>query len=161
MPNFWLDSDGLIRAKNGPYGFDIAPGFWTFLEQKASEGVIASSVTVYDEFEDGAEDDLLQWAKKQKDVGFFVDADPLVQTAFRQIADYVNNRYPQHQASEFLNGADPWIIAHAKAYGGRVVTFEKGAPNSQKPKIPDICHHFEMEECLNLYEMVRDLGMSL
>lgn len=161
MPNFWLDTDSLIRAKNGPYGFDIAPGFWTFLEQKASEGIIASSVTVYGELEDGAEDDLLQWAKQQKDVGFFVDADLLVQTAFRQIADYVNNTYPQYQASEFLNGADPWIIAHAKAYGGKIVTFEKGAPNSKKPKIPDICQQFVMEDCLNLYEMARELGMSL
>lgn len=161
MPDFWLDTDSLIRAKNGPYGFDIAPGFWTFLEQKASEGIIASSVTVYGELEHGAEDDLLQWAKQQKDVGFFVDADPLVQAAFRQIADYVNNTYPQHQASEFLNGADPWIIAHAKAYGGRVVTFEKGAPNSKRPKIPDICQQFRMEDCLNLYEMARELGMSL
>jgi len=139
MPNFWLDTDSLIQAKNGPYGFDIAPGFWAFLEQKASEEIIASSVIVYGELEDGAEDDLLQWAKQQKDVGFFVDADLLVQTAFRQIADYVNNTYLQYQASEFLNGADPWIIAHAKAYGGRVVTFEKRAPNSKKPKIPDIC----------------------
>ena len=162
MPEFWIDSDSLIESKKGPYAFDIAPGFWKFLEQKISEEAIASSVTVYNEFEDyEAEDDLLQWAKQQKDAGFFVDADPLVQTAFRQIADYVNNTYPQHQASEFLNGADPWIIAHAKAYGGRVVTFEKGAPNSKKPKIPDICQQFGMEDCLNLYEMARELGMSL
>ena len=161
MPDFWLDTNSLIEPKNGPYGFDIAPGFWAFQEQKATEGIIASSVTVYNELENGAEDDLLQWARKQKDVGFFVDADPLVQTAFRQIADYVNNTYPQHQASDFLNGADPWIIAHAKAYGSRVVTFEKGAPNSKKPKIPDICQQFGMEDCLNLYEMARELGMSL
>ena len=162
MPEFWIDSDSLIESKKGPYAFDIAPGFWKFLEQKISEETIASSVTVYNELEDyGAEDDLLQWAKQQKDAGFFITPDPLVQTLFRQIADYVNNTYPQHQASKFLDDADPWIIAHAKAYGGRVVTFEKSAPNSQKPKIPDICHHFEMEECLNLYEMVRKLGMSL
>lgn len=66
MPNFWLDADSLITPKNGPYGFDIAPGFWKFLEQKAAEGTIASSITVYSEIEEGAEDDLLQWAKNKR-----------------------------------------------------------------------------------------------
>ncbi len=151
----------LLSRKKGPYAFDIAPGFWKFLEQKISEETIASSVTVYDEFEDyGAEDDLLQWAKQQKGVGFFIDPDSFVQTVFRQIADYVKNTYPQHQASKFLDDADPWIIAHAKAYGGRVVTFEKSAPNSQDPKIPDVGNQFGVK-CLNVYQMARELGMSL
>ena len=161
MPKFWIDSDSLIESKKGPYAFDIAPGFWKFLEQKISEETIASSVTVYNEFEDyGAEDDLLQWAKQQKDVGFFVEPDTIVQTVFRQIADYVNDTYLQHNVSDFLNGADPWIIAHAKAYGGRVVTFETAAPSAKKPKIPDVGHQFEVN-CLNVYQMARELGMSL
>jgi len=161
MPEFWIDADSLIESKKGPYAFDIAPGFWMFLEQKAAEGIIASSSTVYKEFEDyGAEDDLLQWARKQKDVGFFVEPDTIVQTFFRQIADYVNNTYPSHEASDFFSGADPWIIAHAKAYGGRVVTFETSAPHSQKPKIPDVGNQFGVN-CLNVYQMARELGMSL
>jgi len=160
MTNFWLDADSLITPKNGPYGFDIAPGFWRFMEQKAAEGAIASSITVYGELEEGAEDDLLQWAEKQKDTGFFIEPDPLVQTIFRQVADYVNNAYPRHNASEFLDGADPWLIAHAKAYGGRVVTFETSAPTSKRPKIPDVSEKFDVK-CLNVYKMARELGMSL
>lgn len=161
MTNFWLDADSLIRPKNGPYGFDIAPGFWRFMEQKANEGIIASSFTVYKEFEDyGAEDELLQWAEKQKDAGFFVEPDTIVQSVLRQIADYVNNTYPPHQASEFLDGADPWLIAHAKAYGGRVVTFETSAPYAKTPKIPDVGDYFDVK-CLNVYQMARELGMSL
>jgi len=160
MPEFWLDTSSLIEPKNGPYGFDIAPGFWMFLEQKINEGIIASSVTVYDEIDNEAEDDLLQWVRKQKDVGFFVEPDTIVQTVFRQIADYVNDTYLQHNVSDFLNGADPWIIAHAKAYGGRVVTFETAAPSAKKPKIPDVGHQFEVN-CLNVYQMARELGMSL
>jgi hypothetical protein len=83
-----------------------------------------------------------------------------VQTIFRQIAIYVNDNYPQFQASEFLDGADPWIIAHAKAYGGRVVTFEVPAPNSNKPKIPDVAAQFDIRT-LNIYQMVRELGIIL
>ncbi|MBI4296588.1 MAG: DUF4411 family protein [Chloroflexi bacterium] len=160
MPDFWLDADSLIQPKRGPYGFDIAPGFWTFLEQNARRGSIASSLMVYHELQDGAEDDLLAWARQRKGEGFFVDPDPLVQNFFRQIADYVEKNYPPHQASEFLDGVDPWVIAHAKVYGGKVVTFEVRAPKSSKPKIPDICDKFDVE-CLNIYNMVRELGMSL
>ncbi len=161
MTNFWLDADSLITPKNGPYGFDIAPGFWRFMEQKAAEGIIASSVTVYRELKDyGAEDDLLQWAEQQKDTGFFVEPDTIVQTVFRQVAEYVNKTYPQHQTSKFLDDADPWLIAHAKAYGGRVVTFETSAPTSKKPKIPDVGNQFDVN-CLNVYQMARELGMLL
>lgn len=159
MPDFWLDADSLIESKKGPYAFDIAPGFWKFLEQKAKEGHIASSIFVYTELE-GAKDDLLEWAKRRKDEGFFVDPDPFVQATFREIADYVKNHYPPHEASHFLDGADPWVIAHAKTYGGRVVTSEVRAPKSAKPKIPDVCDKFVVK-CLNIYEAVRKLGMSL
>ena len=69
MPDYWLDSDSLIQTKNGPYGFDIAPSFWSFIEQKMNEGVISSSVMVYGELENGDEDDLLLWAKQQKENG--------------------------------------------------------------------------------------------
>jgi predicted nucleic acid-binding protein len=158
MPEFWLDADSFIEPKKGPYGFDIAPGFWKFLEQKASEGIIASSSLVYEELHDEVEDELSEWAEAQKDSGrLFIDPDPEVQATFKEIADYVNARYRYHQASAFLKGADPWIIAHAKAHGGEVVTFEKSAPNSSKPKIPDVANQFEVE-CKNLWVVLRELG---
>ncbi|OGO04693.1 MAG: hypothetical protein A2Y60_07525 [Chloroflexi bacterium RBG_13_54_9] len=160
MPEFWLDTNSFIESKKGPYGFDIVPGFWTFLEQKANEGIIASSSLVYDELKE-VEDDLLKWAKQRENTGFFVEPDASVQATFIDIADHVNNRYPPHQASHFLDGADPWIIAHAKAHGGRVVTFEKSAPNAQKPKIPDVCDCDKFSvKTLNVYEMLRELGAS-
>lgn len=160
MPDFWLDADSFITPNRGPYSFDIAPGFWTFLEQKANEGIIASSILVYNELHDGAEDELREWAKQRKENGFFVVPDLPVQIAFREIADYVHNNYPPHNASQFLAGADPWRIAHAKAHGGRVVTFEVRAPNSTKPKIPDICDKSSVKT-LNLYKLLRELGLSL
>ena len=160
MPNYWLDADSLIRTKNGPYGFDIAPSFWSFIEQKMNEGIVSSSSMVFGELENGDEDDLLIWAKQQKENGHFIDPDAAVQTILRQIADYVNENYPPFQASTFLSGADPWIIAHAKAHGGMVVTFEVPAPNSNKPKIPDVAAQFHVET-LNIYQMVRELQIVL
>jgi hypothetical protein len=160
MPSYWLDSDSLITTKNGPYGFDIAPSFWRFIETKMNEGIVLSSLIVFDELENGDKDDLFFWARQQKMMGHFVEPDAMVQTVFRQIAAYVNQNYPQFQAAEFLRGADAWVIAHAKAYGGRVVSFESSAPNSSKPKIPDVALHFNIHT-LNIYQMVRELGIGL
>jgi len=160
MTNYWLDADSLIQTKNGPYGFDIAPSFWIFIEQKMNEGIISSSIMVFGELENGDEDDLLIWARQQKENGHFIEPDAVVQTIFRQIATYVNQNYPQFQASAFLNGADPWMIAHAIAYGGSVVTFEVPAPSSKKPKIPDIAAQFGIAT-LNIYQMVRELRIVL
>ena len=159
MPEFWLDTDIFIRSKNEFYSFDIAPGFWTFLDQKVAGGIIASSRLVYDELHNGAEDELREWAEARKDSGLFIEPDSDVQAAFQDIANYVNANYPLHQAAEFLSGADPWIIAHAKAHGGRVVTFEVSAPRSQKPKIPDVGSAFGVK-AMNIYEVLRELGAS-
>jgi hypothetical protein len=83
-----------------PDGFDIAPSFWKFIEQKMNEGIVSSSSMVFGELENGDEDDLLIWARQQKGNGHFVEPDTVVQTIFRQIAIYVNDNYPQFQASE-------------------------------------------------------------
>jgi hypothetical protein len=160
MPNYWLDADSLITTKNGPYGFDIAPSFWRFVEQKMNAGIVLSSSIVFNELENGDEDELFIWARQQKANGHFVEPDVAVQTVFRQIATYVTQHYPQYQAAEFLRGADAWVIAHAKAYGGRVVSFEVPAPNSNKPKIPDVAIRFDIQT-INIYQMVRELGIVL
>ncbi|MCH8994000.1 MAG: DUF4411 family protein [Chloroflexi bacterium] len=160
MVDYWLDSNSLITPKKGPYGFDIAPGFWTLLEQKASEGVIRSPRSVYYELVDMTDDDLADWAKERKEGELFVEPDEAVQGTFRTIADYVQDNYDESNARHFLDGADPWVIAHAKTRGGEVVTFEVRAPNSRKVKIPDVCDRFGLE-CTDTYKMVRSLGASL
>lgn len=78
MPDFWLDSDTFIRAKNEAYGFDIAPGFWDFLDQKTGEGIIGSSTTVYHELIDEGSDDLASWVEQRERSGLFIEPDALV-----------------------------------------------------------------------------------
>lgn len=163
MPDFWIDTDSFIRAKNEAYGFDLAPGFWKVIDQKASEGIIASSIWVYHEIVDEGTDDLAQWARERETSGLFIEPDEAVQLQFKQIADYVNEHYKPYKAQEFLAHADPWIIAHAKACGGEVVTFEcRANPNSTSPavKIPDVADAFDVK-CLDLWKLLRVLHVSL
>lgn len=162
MPDYWLDTDTFIHAKNEGYGFDLAPGFWKLIDQKAAEGIIASSMTVYHELVDEGNDDLAEWARQRENSGFFVVPNEDVQFEYRRIVNYVNLQYKPHAAHEFLNGADPWIIAHAKACSGEVVTFERHVdPKKTVPdvKIPDIADKFTVK-CINLWRLLRTFRVS-
>ena len=125
MPDFWLDSDSLMVAKDGPYAFDLVPAFWEFIDQKAVEGIVATSEKVYEEIMNAYEDDPLRvWAQARQGEPLFRTASEAVQLCVNEVADYVQNNYAPEWAARFFKGADPWLIAHAKAEGGRVVTFE-------------------------------------
>lgn len=157
VSRYCLDANVFIQAKNGPYGMDIVPSFWQFLDEQADAEAICSSKEVYEELANG-DDDLAIWAKDRKDGGMFVEPDEKTQAVFADIADFVIERYVNHQARLFLDGADPWIIAQAKVEGAVVVTHEKlVTDNSAKVKIPNICIQFEVKY-VDTYEMLRDMG---
>lgn len=162
MFDFWLDADSLIKPYREAYSFDRVPKFWEFLEEKAKEQVIVSSDLVLQELEDGCSDkehpdELLVWARKLREVLFLCPTDP-IQEMVGQIATYVENnaQYAPWHIQDFLDSADPWVIAHAKILGGRVVTFEKSEPNSKKVKIPDVAGNFGIN-CISLWAMLDEL----
>ena len=160
MPDYWLDSNVFIEGKKGPYGFDIAPRFWDLLDELTDNGRISCPTRVCGELLEG-QDDLAGWAQERRTSGLFVEPDAQVQDAFRQVVAYVMEQYPDNQARRrFLDRADPWVIAHAIANGGTVVSLEgKDPPASQQVKIPNVCDHFSVPS-VNTYQMLRDLGVS-
>lgn len=157
MCRYYLDTNVFIQAKNGPYSMDIVPSFWRLLDNQSAAGVICSSTMVYEELVTG-DDDLAEWAKVRKDTRLFREPSVNVQKVFNQIAVYVHTHYPEHQAQAFLDGADTWIIAHAKVESALVVTHENLVNEySKKPKIPNICRQFGVG-WVDTYQMLRDLG---
>lgn len=135
---------------------DIVPSFWEWLDQKAREGIIFSSLMVCHELAEG-DDDLADWVKERKDIGLFVDPDEDTQRVFGTIGDYVVAHYPAHNAEVFLSGADPWIIAHAYSASAVVVTHETLAgENASRVKIPNICRWHNVP-WMNPYQMLREL----
>lgn len=161
MPDFWFDTDSLVTPNRGAYRFSILPQFWDFLEHKAKENIFASSKYVYDELTGNEKpDDLENWAKKVEKV-FFLEPDESVQKAYSQIAEIVMHepRWKAHHITKFLNDADPWIIAHANALGGRVVTFEKSRPQSSKPFIPDVAQRVNVV-CICLWDVLSELKVQ-
>ena len=162
MPSFWLDTDSLVRPSAEGYRFAILPRFWEFLEEQARQQIIVSSIYVLQELEAKSKppDELLVWARKQQGI-LFLEPNQDVQETLRQIVDKVANTpryYPQH-VHKFLGDADPWLIAHAKVSGGKVVTFEKREPNSHRVKIPDVAEEFGVP-CTNIYDALSELKAS-
>ena len=94
---YCLDANVFIQAKNGPYGMDIVPSFWEFLDDQADAKAICSSKVVYEELASG-EDGLADWVKDRKDGGMFVAPDEKIQAVFGDIADY---------AKEVRQSSDP------------------------------------------------------
>jgi hypothetical protein len=160
VPRYWLDANVFIEAKNGPYAFDLAPGFWIALEASVQQGNLCSPMMVYDELAD-FDDELSEWAKKMKAAGLFVDPGEAVQALLREVADHVRATYQMAESASFLGKADPWLVAHAKFCGTTVVTREKlVGSNSLKAKIPNICAKFGVRS-IDTFEMLRELKVSL
>lgn len=156
MPRYCLDADTFIESNKGPYSLDVHKTFWKWLDQQNQTGVIFSSSMVYDELIAG-NDSLAEWAKARKDSGLFLHPTQEVQATLTQIADHVIATYDEPEARHFLDGADPWVIAQAKAEGAMVVTYEKKVPiNSTKVKIPNVCIQFDVE-WRNIFQMTKEL----
>ena len=161
MADFWLDTGVFIRPHRDEfYGFPLAPAFWEMLDQKAAEGIIASPGRVYQELANYA-DDLATWAAARRDSGLFVVPGQEVQEALTRVTDYVTQNYRGRKAAEFLGGADPWVIAHAMADNGVIVSFENRASiDAQTPKIPNVAQAFQIRT-ISLYQMLRLLGAEI
>jgi len=166
---YCLDTSVYTQAHRLYYAFDLAPGFWKSLIFHAENGVLISPAAVFTELAKG-NDELAQWAKENKGL-LFSDPDVKVVESFRQVADFINTRYESGQWIRlFLDGADPWVIAQAKAHELTVVTME-GSKGSEEVnpktkrfhgriKIPNVCGHFGVK-CISTFDLIRALKIRL
>ena len=97
MYEYWLDANSLILPYRSAYTFTRVPKFWTFIEQEASKSVILSSYLVLKEIEDGCSgkepDDLLIWARTQRDILFQAPNDD-IQNAVEKMEKHKIKRLP-------------------------------------------------------------------
>ena len=164
MPDYWFDADSFVTPSRGPYRFSVLPQFWDYLEQKAHEQIIGSPEIILTQELMGSDpkkaDELEIWAKRQQGT-LFIPPDKSVQVVYSEVVESVtqNSQYAIYEVQKFLSGADPWVIAYAKALGGKVVTFETPQPLARKPKIPDVAVAFGVR-CISLWDVLTELGAS-
>ncbi|KDE21230.1 hypothetical protein AZ09_03810 [Acetobacter aceti 1023] len=155
-----LDSNVFIQAKNSYYGFDICPGFWTWLDTEGQKKKIVFLSMVCDELIDG-NDDLAEWAKSRQHVVWRQDVDDeITQKNFSRIAASVmSGPYKQTAKEHFLSKADPWLVAKAMTIGGTVVTHETPNVTSfRRVPLPNICTDFQVP-WINTFELLRSKGV--
>ncbi len=159
---YWLDSNVFIEAKRRYYRFKVVPAFWNWVDEAAENGSIVTSTEVFDELK-GQGDDLANWVADRKESSLFVPPSDEAQRVYSEISEFVVGNYEAAFATEFLDKADPWLIAQAKAADADdvVVTQEVWAPaDAKKVKIPNICGQFG-GPYRNTFEAMEDLGAVL
>lgn len=156
-----VDSDVLITAKNRYYGFDLCPGFWTWLVRQHAAGRVGSIDRIRSELLNGhASDPLFQWVKNEAPEALFRPVDAKTQAKFVDVITWVqkNPQLLDSAKSKFASGADGWLVAYAAVHGATVVTNEQPAPLSKKEiKIPDVCRAFDVP-WIDTFAMLREVG---
>lgn len=168
MANLYvLDANVYMEAFQHYYAPDLAPGFWDHLKHLAIEGRIYSPIEVFEEIKK-REDALTLWAREVADE-LFREPDDEVIEYFQRVADRVRRDYEPHHAEAFLDGADPWVIAHAWAKQDIVVTHEtrkdihwdkRKRKITTKVKIPNMCEILGVRH-MQLFEFLRNSNMRL
>lgn len=142
---YLLDANTLIEAKNRYYRMTVCPAYWSWVGRSHDAGVVFSIEPVGDELRRG-NDELAEWAKNQ--AGLFLPvSDEATQQVFVQVAAHVASQVAVMKVGaleEFLDGADPWLIAKAiTTKDAVIVTHEQFNPQTRrKYSIPNVCQHF-------------------
>jgi hypothetical protein len=133
------------------------PKFWEFIEAKLKDGAIRMPKMCFDEVTDG-NDNLAKWCRARKNIGHFcIKSTKEVQERYAVIANHVYAKHKPHAAAEFLKGADGWVIAHAMATTGFVVTEELRNQYKSKIKIPTLAKTLRVQWKAT-HEMCKELG---
>lgn len=157
---FLVDANVLIEAKNRYYAFDIAPGFWAWLDRAHGQGTACSIDSVRDELLRG-DDELATWAGDHRE--FFLPLDQRTTSHFGVLTRWVADQgYLQSAINAFTGkDADFQLIAYAMEHGCTVATHERSKPNARRRvMIPDVCIAMDVPTA-DTFEMMRATGATL
>lgn len=157
---YLIDSNVLIEAKNRYYGFDIAPGFWNWLDRAHAQSLACSIKEVEKELVAGG-DELADWAKAHP--AFFRAIDQGATQHFPALSSWAASRAftPAALAAFTGNDADYLLVAYAREHGHILVTHEVPDSNAKKRvKIPDACTAMGVTYSTT-FSMLRETGAQL
>lgn len=162
MESHSLDANVFIEAFRRYYSFEIAPTFWTSLENAAKNRSVLGIDRIYTELEKG-NDELADWAKSKWIKNFEKTSDPKTVKEYTKLMIWAqaNPQYTPQAKTEFAQIADAWLVAHAMANNYVVVTHE--AYNKEARKrilIPNACKAFGVSYC-DTFVMLRKLKIVL
>ena len=150
---YLLDANVFIAANNLHYGLDFCPAFWDWLVAGHEAERVFSVEKVGDEVQ-ALGDELSKWAEARGN-GFFLPPDASVFPALAEVSAWANGQaYEPAAVNTFLQVADYYLVAQARAGRHTVVTHEVPSASTRKIKIPDACIGLGIK-CMTPYEMLR------
>jgi hypothetical protein len=151
-----LDSNFLIDAKNLHFPLDRKPEFWNWLLLLGKNGVLKIPEAVHQEMARG-NDELASWVDTHQNI-FHCRTEECIFFLPQALAGYGD---PTEADLEFLK-ADPYVVAHAMAVGGSVVTGEKPKDTAviKNKKIPTVCEGLRVP-CLTLPVFMWELRRTM
>ena len=158
---YLIDANIFIQSKNFCYRFEFCQGFWDWIIQAHSAGIVFSINKVKDELKNGHPDDpILRWIANDSLGNFFLQdiQDQQVLINYKQLMQRIvtDTYYTQQAKNEFMRAevADEFLIAVAKSYDYVIVTHEKRDSNSKKRVIiPNIAAEYGIE-CIMLHDLL-------
>jgi hypothetical protein len=130
---------------------------WERFDELVEDGSVTSTREVLREIEDGATENLREWAAQHAQLFSVPTA---AEGAFVAQIYGVAHFQQNIELQKILKGgknADPFVIAKAHVEGRTVVTMELLKPSGVK--IPNICQHFGVK-CLTLQEFMDAEGWT-
>jgi len=128
---------------------------WEHFDALVAEGRIVSTREALREIEDGAPENLLDWARDHQALfAIPTAAEGAFVARIYGVAHFQQN-IEQQKLLKGGRNADPFVIAKAAVEGRTVVTMEQFKTNAAK--IPNICRHFGVP-CLSLEEFFEAEG---
>lgn len=148
-----IDTCSLI-AMTETYPLDVFPGVWSKVDELIDTNILISVEDVLVELS-SKDDEIHKWAKSRGDIFRELDGD--VQSSAIEI---LNSHPNLLDIKNRKSSADPFLIAVARVSGGIVVTEEVYSGGPDRPKIPDVCKHYNID-CINLLKMLRNEQLKL
>ncbi len=144
-----IDTCSLTRAWWDRYPPESFPGFWENVDALIKSGELRAIEEVREELKK-QDDELLAWLNQRESI--FVEIDSGIQVALKEVMSE-HKRLVDDRKNR--SGADPWVIALAKANGCAVVTEELGTSSLKRPHIPDVCDALDVR-CINILGVIRE-----
>ena len=133
-PLYCIDTSSILVWFVERYPPVIFPGLQTRIEELIAAGRLRSPRAVFDEIRPG--DDCHRWCKAQTEL--FVEESAAVQ---RIVSGLMAAHHDPLRPHKGISGADPFVIAMAKAQGPRCAVVTDENPGSQENrKIPFVCN---------------------
>lgn len=145
---YCIDTSALIDLQRRFYPPDVFKSLWKNFENLIVERRIISPREVLNELKN-TDDELFNWAKTKKKM--FIDLDLEQMKLLKDILSTFSNLI---DPNKIIPDADPFIIALAISEGCSVISSENLTGSGGRPKIPNVCQHFNIT-CFKLIDFFR------